>query len=55
MGSDRTFYAIYHPKVLQTAVQGDANAFSRGTFTAVFMVQCLDAIGCRTLRLNDDA
>jgi hypothetical protein len=31
-----------------------ANKLSRGTFTAAFFVQCLDAIGCRTLRLNED-
>jgi Domain of unknown function (DUF6471) len=34
--------------------QNIANKLSRGTFTAAFMVQCLDAIGCRTLRLDDD-
>ena len=26
---------------------------SRGGFTAVFFVQCLDATGCHTLRLSD--
>jgi hypothetical protein len=31
-----------------------ANKFARGTFTAAFMVQCLDAIGCRVLRLRED-
>ena len=31
-----------------------ANKLSRGTFTAAFFVQCLDAIGCRTLRLDTD-
>lgn len=34
--------------------QNIANKLSRGTFTAAFMVQCLDAINCRTLRLDDD-
>jgi hypothetical protein len=34
--------------------QNIANKLSRGTFTAVFLVQCLDAIGCRTLRLDAD-
>lgn len=34
--------------------QNIANKLSRGTFTAAFMVQCLVAIGCRTLRLDDD-
>jgi len=32
--------------------QNIANKLSRGTFTAAFFVQCLDAIGCRTLRLD---
>jgi hypothetical protein len=31
-----------------------ANKLARGTFTAAFMVQCLLAIGCRTLRLDND-
>jgi hypothetical protein len=29
------------------------NKISRGGFTAVFFVQCLVAIGCATLRLED--
>lgn len=29
------------------------NKISRGGFTAVFLVQCLAAIGCQTLRLDD--
>jgi hypothetical protein len=29
------------------------NKISRGGFTAVFFVQCLEAIGCHTLRLSD--
>ena len=28
------------------------NKLARGRFTAVFLVQCLDAIGCSTLRLD---
>lgn len=31
-----------------------SNKLNRGTFTAAFMIQCLDAIGCRVLRLKDD-
>jgi hypothetical protein len=31
-----------------------ANKMSRGTFTAAFFVACLDAIGCRVLRLDQD-
>lgn len=29
------------------------NKISRGGFTAVFFVQCLTAIGCQTVRLDD--
>lgn len=29
------------------------NKLSRGSFSAVFFVQCLVAIGCQTLRLDD--
>jgi len=31
-----------------------ANKIARGSFTAVFFVQCLEAIGCHTLRLDDE-
>lgn len=30
-----------------------ANKLARGSFTAVFLIQCLEAIGCHTLRLDD--
>lgn len=30
-----------------------ANKISRGKFTAVFLVQCLEAIGCQTIRLGE--
>ncbi len=30
-----------------------ANKIARGGFTAVFLVQCLHAIGCHTLRIED--
>jgi hypothetical protein len=30
-----------------------ANKISRGKFSAVFMVQCLEVIGCRVIRLGD--
>jgi 3-mercaptopyruvate sulfurtransferase SseA len=30
-----------------------SNKISRGTFTAVFFVQCLEAIGCHTVRLDE--
>ena len=29
------------------------NKISRGGFTAVFLVQCLQAIGCQSLRLEE--
>jgi hypothetical protein len=29
------------------------NKISRGGFTAVFFVQCLSAIGCHTLRIDE--
>jgi 3-mercaptopyruvate sulfurtransferase SseA len=28
------------------------NKLSRGTFTATYLLQCLEAIGCKTLRLD---
>jgi hypothetical protein len=31
-----------------------SNKIGRGSFTAVFFVQCLAAIGCRTIYLGDD-
>ena len=31
-----------------------ANKMSRGTFTAAFLIACLDAIDCRVLRLRDE-
>jgi lambda repressor-like predicted transcriptional regulator len=29
------------------------NKINRGTFTAAFFLQCLEAIGCKTVRLDD--
>ncbi len=29
-----------------------SNKISRGTFTAIFFVQCLDAIGCKTVHID---
>lgn len=29
------------------------NKVNRGTFTAIFFVQCLEAIGCKTIHLED--
>lgn len=30
------------------------NKISRGKFTAVFLLQCLEAIGCKTVTISDD-
>jgi hypothetical protein len=30
-----------------------SNKIARGTFTAVFFVQCMEAIGCHTIHLED--
>ena len=30
------------------------NKLSRGGFSAAFFFQCMDAIGCRVIRLHDD-
>jgi hypothetical protein len=30
-----------------------SNKIGRGTFTAVFFIQCLEAIGCRTIHLDE--
>jgi hypothetical protein len=30
-----------------------SNKISRGTFTAVFFLQCMEAIGCRTVHLDE--
>ena len=35
------------------APENIANKISRGKFTAVFMVQCLEAVGCATLKITD--
>lgn len=38
---------------VRETVRGIANKLSRGGFSAVFLVQCLVAIGCENLRLDD--
>lgn len=32
-----------------------SNKIARGSFTAVFFVQCMEAIGCKTIHLDDSA
>jgi hypothetical protein len=34
--------------------QNISNKIGRGSFTAVFLVQCMEAIGCRTIYLEAD-
>ena len=31
-----------------------SNKIGRGSFTAVFLIQCLEAIGCKTIHLEDE-
>ena len=31
-----------------------SNKIARGTFTAIFFFQCMDAIGVRTIHLNEE-
>ncbi len=31
-----------------------ANKVSRGKFAAVFFIQCMEAIGCKTIHLDDN-
>lgn len=31
-----------------------ANKINRGKFSAIFLLQCLEVIGCKVLRLHDD-
>ena len=38
---------------IQETERNLANKISRGGFTAAFFVECLSAIGCTTLRLED--
>ena len=38
---------------IEELAENIANKISRGKFTAVFFVQCMDAIGCHTIRLED--
>ncbi len=31
-----------------------SNKIARGTFTAIFLIQCLEAIGCKTLHIEEN-
>jgi hypothetical protein len=39
---------------LEETERNIANKISRGGFTAAFLIQCLDAVGCRILPLSTD-
>jgi Domain of unknown function (DUF6471) len=39
---------------VEVSEQNLANKLARGSFNAVFMIQVLDAIGCKVLRLKED-
>ena len=51
-------YADLTAKLAEIGITDDerniANKISRGSFTAVFFLQCMQAIGCRTLHLSSD-
>lgn len=38
---------------VQETPENIANKISRGKFSAVFLVQCLEVIGCQTVRLAE--
>jgi hypothetical protein len=39
---------------LKESERNIANKIARGSFTAVFFLQCLTAIGCHSVRLKED-
>jgi hypothetical protein len=51
-------YANLAEKLAEIGVQETErnlnNKISRGGFTAAFLIQCLEAIGCHTVHLNKD-
>jgi 3-mercaptopyruvate sulfurtransferase SseA len=38
---------------IQETTASITNKISRGAFTAAFLLQCMEAIGCHTVRLED--
>lgn len=44
---------LLHDLGIEESAANIANKLSRGGFSAVFLVQCLTAMGCETLRLSD--
>jgi len=51
-------YAALSDKLAQMGIQeaepNIRNKLARGKFSAAFLIECLDAIGCSTLRLGSD-
>lgn len=51
-------YADLAEKLAATGVKDNElnikNKIARGSFTAVFFIQCLEAIGCRTIHLENE-
>jgi hypothetical protein len=39
---------------VKDAERNISNKIGRGSFSAVFFIQCLEAIGCRTIHLADE-
>jgi hypothetical protein len=50
-------YADLADKLAAIGIKEDrrniSNKIARGSFTAVFFMQCMDAIGCKTIHLDD--
>ncbi len=50
-------YADLAKKLVEIGVRENerniSNKIGRGSFSAVFFIQCLDAIGCKTIHLGD--
>ncbi len=50
-------YADLAERLAATGVKDNerniSNKIARGSFTAVFFVQCLEAVGCKTLHLDE--
>ena len=41
------------PLGVKETERNNANKIARGSFTAVSLVQCLEAVGCHTIRLRE--
>lgn len=50
-------YADLADKLAAIGIKEDkrnlSNKIARGSFTAVFFVQCMEAIGCRTIHIDE--